>query len=69
MDHYLRREAVWKPMLKGAKAKWSTIDDSECAHLMRMLSNLQLVPTQGVRRSRLSAGQTIGWQPDGGWAG
>ena len=66
LDHYLRREAIWKPMLKRAKAGWSTLDNPECAQLMRMLSNLQLVPTQGQRRSKTPQ---VGWQPDGGWAG
>ena len=69
LDHFLRREAIWKPMLARAKTGWHTLDHSESVQLMRMLSNLQLVPTQGARRSKLLADPSIGWQPDGGWAG
>ena len=69
LDHFLRREAIWKPMLARAKTRWHTLDHSESVQLMRMLSNLQLVPTQGARRSKLLADPSIGWQPDGGWAG
>ena len=70
LDHFLRREAIWKPMLARAKTRWHTLDHSESVQLMRMLSNLQLVPTQGARKtSRRLQDASIGWQPDGGWAG
>ena len=70
LDHFLRREAIWKPMLARAKARWYTLDHSESVQLMRMLSNLQLMPTQGARKtSKRLEDASIGWQPDGGWAG
>ena len=70
LDHFLRREAIWKPMLARAKTRWHTLDHSESVQLLRMLSNLQLVPTQGARKtSRRLQDASIGWQPDGGWAG
>ena len=69
LDHFLRREAIWKPMLARAKTRWHTLDHSESVQLMRMLSNLQLVPSQATRRSKQLADPNIGWQPDGGWAG
>ena len=69
LDHYLRREAIWKPMLKRAKTRWHTLDHSESVQLLRMLLNLQLVPSQAARRPKKSAVAHTGWQPDGGWAG
>ena len=74
LDHFLRREAIWKPMLARAKTRWHPLDHSESVQLMRMLSNLQLVPTQGAtqgarKTSRRLQEASIGWQPDGGWAG
>ena len=70
LDHFLRREAIWKPMLVRLKTRWHTLDHSESVQLLRMLSNLQLVPTQGARKtSRRLQDASIGWQPDGGWAG
>ena len=70
LDHFLRREAIWKPMLARAKTRWHTLDHSESVQLLRMLSNLQLVPTQGTRKTSIRLQEaSIGWQPDGGWAG
>ena len=70
LDHFLRREAIWKPMLARAKTRWHTLDHSESVQLLRMLSNLQLVPTQGTRKTAIRLQEaSIGWQPDGGWAG
>eukprot|EP00966_Prymnesium_polylepis_P127133 2940091-Prymnesium_polylepis.1 len=65
LDHYLRREAIWRPMQLRAKAKWGELENPECAHLMRSLSKLQVVPTQGKRRQQ----PRDGWVPDGGWTG
>ena len=70
LDHFLRREAIWKPMLARAKTRWHTLDHSESVQLLRMLSNLQLVPTQGTRKTAIRLQEaSIGWQPDGRWAG
>ena len=70
LDHFLRREAIWKPVLARAKTRWHTLDHSESVQLLRMLSNLQLVPTQGTRKTAIRLQEaSIGWQPDGGWAG
>ena len=69
LDHFLRREAIWKPMLARAKTRWHILDHGESVQLMRMLSNLQLVPSQAARKSKQSADANTGWEPDGGWAG